>query len=83
MRFSRLWMRSRRVLSERLIANAVVATRTSPGFNPGILRHSGNEGWQPADEAVLNKVQKEKKNNKNTCSKQLYREYTDSLRLLC
>jgi hypothetical protein len=38
-------------------------SRNSPGFDPGILRHSGI--WGAADEAVLNTVHRSKKNAKN------------------
>ncbi len=43
MRSSLVWMRSRRVLKA---SDCQCQSRSSPGFNPSILRHSGSRGRQ-------------------------------------
>ncbi len=53
-----LWTRSNQVVRA---SDSQCQSRNCPGFDPSILRHSGIRG--PADEAVLNKVQKNSKIN--------------------
>ncbi len=57
---SRMWMRLSRVVRA---SGFQCQSRTSSGFDPSILRHSGI--WGAADEAVLNNVRPLKEKAKN------------------